>query len=74
MSLKIVAKLPGTHDDCIANLFHLQIVFLDPDSISDTKYMGSYCFVTLPSFVTSFSMTRAPLTTVCMVETYMMRG
>jgi hypothetical protein len=28
MSLKIVMKLSGTHDNYIPNLFHLQIVFL----------------------------------------------
>jgi hypothetical protein len=28
MGLKIVAKLPDTHDDRVANLLHLRIVFL----------------------------------------------
>jgi hypothetical protein len=64
MSLKIVMKLSGAHDDCISDLLHLRIILLDPVRTSKTKYTGNYCFVVLPSFATSFSLTTFSTTTV----------
>jgi hypothetical protein len=63
-----VAKLPMAHDDCIANLLHLIIVSLGPIRTSKMKYTWNCCLMVLPFLETSFSTTRAPLTTECVVD------
>jgi hypothetical protein len=72
MSLKIVVKLPGTHDNCITDFLHPRIILLGPYQDLQNKVYREHCSTFLPSFMTSFSWTMAPLKAECVVETQRM--
>jgi hypothetical protein len=74
VSLKIMAKLPETHNDCVANLFNLRVILLG--SCQDLRYkiyreQLIHCFAVFHEF---FLDNKAPLTAECMAEMYKMRG
>jgi hypothetical protein len=74
MCFNVMPELSCAHHDCVIIFSVVEKNFLDSVRISDTKYTRNYCFIILYLCMTSFSTTKAPLTSESVVETERMRG